>query len=134
MQEQSYLSADARAFRPNAIRAFSRLIKDPSVISFAGGMPSPQTFPAADLSEIIARILVDRPNLALQYGATAGLPRLRAAIAEICRGRGIECTPEDSIVTTGSQQALNLVATALVDPGDVVLAELPSYIGGLSSF
>lgn len=134
MNPQEYLSNDAQSFRPSAIRAFSKLIKSPSVISFAGGMPSPETFPAAPLAEIAERLIRERPNIALQYGPTLGIARLRESIARICRSRGIESKPEQVLVTTGSQQALNLVATALTEPGDIVLAELPSYIGGLSSF
>ena len=131
---ETHLSADARAFRPSAIRAFARLIQDPSIISFAGGVPSPATFPSEDLAEIAAAVIRDRPGVSLQYGPTLGLPRLREMIASLCRGRGMSCTAADVLVTTGSQQALNLVATAILDPGDVVLVELPSYIGGLGSF
>jgi 2-aminoadipate transaminase len=134
MLEESHLSADARSFRPSAIRAFSKLIKSPSVISFAGGMPSPETFPVQKLAELADRVMRERPAISLQYGPTLGLPRLRESIAAICRKRGIDAAMENVLTTTGSQQALNLVAQALVDPGDVVLAELPSYIGGLSSF
>lgn len=131
---EQQLSSDARSFRPSAIRAFSKLIKDPSVISFAGGMPSPATFPGDDLAEIAARVINERAAVSLQYGPTLGIERLRGAIAVICKGRGIDAAVEQVLVTTGSQQALNLVAQALVDPGDIVLCELPSYIGGLSSF
>ena len=129
-----YLSADGRSFRGSAIRAFSKLIKDPSVISFAGGMPSPETFPNEDVAEIAARLIRERKQIVLQYGPTLGLLRLREGVAAICAGRGISCSADDILLTTGSQQALDLIAHAIVDPGDVVLAELPSYIGGLSSF
>lgn len=131
---EKFLSADARAFRPSAIRVFARLMQDPSIISFAGGAPNPATFPAEQLSSIANDLMRTRPAVALQYGPTLGLPRLREMIASICRGRGMHCSAADVLVTTGSQQALNLVATALLDPGDVVLVELPSYIGGLGSF
>lgn len=131
---ESFISADGRSFRPSAIRAFSKLIKDPAVVSFAGGMPSPATFPQAEIAAIAARLIEENKQVVLQYGPTLGLPRLRQSIAEICKGRGIRCATDDVLVTTGSQQALNLIAHAMVDPGDVVLAELPSYIGGLSSF
>lgn len=131
---EKFLSDDARSFRPSAIRAFARLMQDPSIISFAGGAPNPETFPAEDLSCIAAEVVATRPAVALQYGPTLGLPRLRDMVASICRARGMNCTSADVMVTTGSQQALNLVATAILDPGDVVLVELPSYIGGLGSF
>lgn len=131
---ETFLSQDAHAFRPSAIRAFAKLIQDPSIISFAGGVPSPATFPVEQLAEAAAHVIETSPAVALQYGPTLGLPRLREQIASICRVRGITCDSTDIMVTTGSQQALNLVATAICDPGDVILAELPSYIGGLASF
>lgn len=129
-----FFSRDARNFRPSAIRAFAKLINDPNIISFAGGVPSPETFPAEQMAEIAARVIHERREVALQYGPTRGLPRLCAAIARICGQRRIECTPDDPIVTTGSQQALALIAHTLLDPGDVVLVELPTYIGGSASF
>ena len=129
-----FLSADARNYRSSAIRAFARLINDPNIISFAGGVPNPETFPAERMAEIAARVIRERRNVALQYGPTRGLPRLCEAIAAICRGRGVERGVDDVIVTTGSQQALDLVAHTLLDAGDVVLVELPTYIGGTASF
>ena len=131
---EKFLSRDARNFRPSAIRAFAKLINDPSVISFAGGSPSPETFPAERLAEIAARVIREKRNVALQYGPTRGLPRLCDFVASICRSRGIDCTAADVVMTTGSQQALDLIAHTLLDPGDVVLVELPTYIGGTSSF
>ena len=131
---ERFLSRDARNFRPSAIRAFAKLINDPSIISFAGGVPSPETFPAERIAEIAARVIVEKRSVALQYGPTRGLPRLCDFVAAVCRARGIDCAPDDVLMTTGSQQALDLVAHTLLDPGDVVLVELPTYIGGTSSF
>jgi 2-aminoadipate transaminase len=130
----SFFSRDARNFRPSPIRAFAKLINDPSIISFAGGVPSPETFPAIEMAEIAARVIRDKREVALQYGPTRGLPRLCEAIARICRERSIECGADEPIATTGSQQALDLIAHTLLDPGDVVLVELPTYIGGSASF
>jgi 2-aminoadipate transaminase len=129
-----FLSADAHNYQPSAIRAFARLINDPNIISFAGGVPNPETFPAERMAEIAARVIRERRNVALQYGPTRGLPRLCETIAAICRGRGVERGVDDVIVTTGSQQALDLLAHTLLDAGDVVLVELPTYIGGTASF
>ncbi|HEV2718663.1 MAG TPA: PLP-dependent aminotransferase family protein [Thermoanaerobaculia bacterium] len=131
---ERFLSRDARNFRPSAIRAFARLINDPSIISFAGGVPNPETFPAEKMAAIAQRVIRERKNVALQYGPTRGLPRLCGTIAAICRGRGVVCDADDVIVTTGSQQALDLIAHSLLDAGDVVLVELPTYIGGTASF
>jgi len=131
---ERFFSADARNFRPSAIRAFAKLINDPNIISFAGGVPNPDTFPAGAIADIAAQVVRERRATALQYGPTRGLPRLCESIAQICRGRRIDCTANDILTTTGSQQALDLIAHVLLDPGDVVLVELPTYIGGTSSF
>ncbi|MCU1245266.1 MAG: Multiple substrate aminotransferase, partial [Acidobacteria bacterium] len=130
----SFFSADAGRFRPSAIRAFARLINDPNIISFAGGVPSPETFPAEEMAEIAARVIRERRSVALQYGPTRGLPQLCEFIAGLCRNRGFGSTAADVMVTTGSQQALDLIAHTLLDPGDVVMVELPTYIGGSASF
>ena len=130
----AFFSRDALTFRPSAIRAFAKMINDPSIITFAGGSPNPETFPADLLAPIAERVIRERKTVALQYGPTRGLPRLCDFIASLCGARGIACGADDVIVTTGSQQALDLVAHTLLDPGDVVLVELPSYIGGTSSF
>jgi 2-aminoadipate transaminase len=134
MSYDRFLSKDAHSFRPSAIRAFAKLINDPNIISFAGGVPNPDTFPAERIAAVAEKVIRERRAVALQYGPTRGLPRLCASIAEICGTRGIECTEGDVIVTTGSQQALNLIAHTLLDPGDVVAVELPTYIGGSASF
>jgi 2-aminoadipate transaminase len=130
----TFFSRDAHNFRPSAIRAFAKLINDPSIISFAGGVPSPETFPAERIATIAARVIRERREVALQYGPTRGLQRLCEFIATLCRTRGVECTTDDVLTTTGSQQALDLIAHTLLDPGDVVLVELPTYIGGSASF
>lgn len=131
---EKFLSRDARNFRPSAIRAFAKLINDPNIISFAGGVPSPETFPAERIAEIAGRVIREKRAVALQYGPTRGLPRLCDFVAGVCRSRGIDCTEAGVLMTTGSQQALDLIAHTLLDPGDVVLVELPTYIGGTSSF
>ncbi|HSP17266.1 MAG TPA: PLP-dependent aminotransferase family protein [Thermoanaerobaculia bacterium] len=129
-----FFSHDAAHFRPSAIRAFARLMNDPNVISFAGGAPNPETFPAERIGAIAERVVRERKAIALQYGPTRGLPRLCEFIAGLCRERHIAAAASDVIVTTGSQQALDLIAHTFLDPGDTVLVELPSYIGGTSSF
>ncbi|HEX7154548.1 MAG TPA: PLP-dependent aminotransferase family protein [Thermoanaerobaculia bacterium] len=129
-----FISRDAQNFRPSAIRAFAKLINDPNIISFAGGVPSPDTFPADDIAAIAERIVRERRAVVLQYGPTRGLQRLTEQIAALCGTRKINCSADDVIVTTGSQQALDLIAHTLLDPGDVVLVELPTYIGGTGSF
>lgn len=131
---EHFFSRDAASFRPSAIRAFAKLINDPKIISFAGGVPNPDTFPAEQMAAIAGRLIRERRSVTLQYGPTRGLPRLCEAIATISRGRGIDCTAADVLTTTGSQQALDLIAHTLLDPGDVVAVELPTYIGGSGAF
>jgi 2-aminoadipate transaminase len=126
---EKFLSADARNLRPSAIRAFAKWINDPNVISFAGGSPNPETFPAERFAEIADRVLRGRRNVSLQYGPTRGLPRLCEFVAALSNVKA-----DQVILTTGSQQALDLIAHTLLDPGDVVAVELPTYIGGTSSF
>src|SRR5207244_5940351 len=118
---RNILSRDARILRPSAIRAFAKLINDPNVISFAGGVPSPETLPAERVAAIAERVIREHRAVALQYGPTAGLPRLREFVAGVCRNRGIDCSADDVLLTTGSQQALDRVAHGLLDPGDGVL-------------
>jgi 2-aminoadipate transaminase len=129
-----FFSHDADSFRPSAIRAFAKLINDPKIISFAGGVPNPETFPAERIAEIAAKVVREKREVALQYGPTRGLPALCEGIGSISRGRGIACESADVVVTTGSQQALDLVAHTILDPGDLVAVELPTYIGGSGSF
>jgi len=129
-----FFSRDAANFRPSAIRAFAKLINDPKIISFAGGVPNPETFPAERIGAIAGRVVRERRAVALQYGPTRGLPRLCEFIAGVCRERHIEAAAGDVIVTTGSQQALDLIAHTFLDAGDTVLVELPTYIGGTASF
>jgi 2-aminoadipate transaminase len=130
-----FFSKDAGQFRPSAIRAFAKLINDPNIISFAGGVPNPETFPAERIAEISQQVIRERRATALQYGPTRGLPRLCDSIAALSRARGIvDCTADDVLTTTGSQQALDLIAHTFLDPGDVVAVELPTYIGGAASF
>src|SRR5882672_582506 len=126
------LSAAGRRLQSNAIRKLTKLLGSREVISLAAGAPSFETFPVEELAEISARVLRDHGRYALQYGPTRGLSGLVEAVGDILRSRGIEGAGSSEIVmTTGSQQGLDLIARVLLDPGDVVLVELPSYIGGI---
>ena len=135
MQTEKLWSADAKNLRPSAIRRFSAMINDPRIISFAGGAPSPATFPSARIAHYAEKVVRDNAAVSLQYGPTRGLPALRDSVAAVCGERGIACDAATQLLmTTGSQQALYLVAMTLLDPGDVVLVELPTYIGGAGAF
>lgn len=128
------ISETARRLRPNAIRAMAPLLTRPGLISFAGGVPSAATFPADAIAGIAARLIREEGPRVLQYGMTRGNRELAGFVVDRLRAKGISWTsPESLLLTSGSQQALDLLSRVLVDPGDVVFCELPSYIGGLSS-
>lgn len=128
-------SAEALRMRPNAIRALVGMLSRPGLVSFAGGVPSPATFPGEQLAEIASRLIRDHGERVLQYGTTRGNTRLCELVTERLVRRGIKWASTDGVLlTTGSQQGLDLIARVLVDPGDVVFVELPSYIGGLACF
>jgi 2-aminoadipate transaminase len=117
------------------VRDILELTQRPQVISFAGGLPAPELFPAELLADAFAAAL--QPTQAartLQYSATEGEPELRALLAERFALRGLRTSADEILVTTGSQQALGLVAAVLLDPGDTVLVESPSYLAALQCF
>ncbi|WP_236242505.1 PLP-dependent aminotransferase family protein [Streptomyces sp. CC228A] len=116
------------------VREILALTERPEVISFAGGLPAPELFDTAGVRAAYDRVLADGAAQALQYSTTEGNADLRTAVADRLTGRGLATDPADLLVTTGSQQALALVATALLEPGDVVLVEDPCYLAALQTF
>lgn len=127
------LAARLRGVRSSPVREILALTARPGVISFAGGLPAPELFDAVGLRAAFAGALADAGR-ALQYSTTEGDPRLRAAIAARLSARGVPTHADDLLITSGSQQALTLIATVLVEPGDAVLVEEPSYLAALQSF
>ncbi len=111
-----------------------RLSEEPGVLSLAGGLPAPESFLLEDTAGVIASLLHERGRVALGYGPTEGVGSLREALAERMCDKGRRTTPGEVLVTTGGVAALDLVAKALVDPGDVVLVEDPSYLAALHVF
>lgn len=121
--------------KPSAIREIFKSLTDPSIISFAAGNPSPLSFPADDLAEISADIFKNQSTLALQYGITEGYPALRQAVsARIKEKFGIGTEDDETIITSGGQQGIELLAKTLCNEGDAVICENPSFIGALNSF
>ncbi|MFF5446838.1 PLP-dependent aminotransferase family protein [Streptomyces sp. NPDC012888] len=116
------------------VREILALTERPGVISFAGGLPAPELFDTAGLRAAYDTALTTSARRALQYSTTEGAPELREAVAARATGRGLPTAPDDLIVTTGSQQALTLITATLVDPGDVVLVENPTYLAALQCF
>jgi DNA-binding transcriptional MocR family regulator len=124
----------ARAMVASEIRALFEVAARPEVISLAGGMPCVSALPLDVVGDIAGRLAGERGPATLQYGTAQGDPGLREMICEVMRLEGISAHPDDVVVTVGSQQALDLVARIFIDPGDVVLAEGPSYVGALGVF
>ena len=116
------------------IRALFAVASRPEVVSLAGGMPNLTALPIDEISKVFADVILQDGQVALQYGSGQGHPILREQITEIMALEGISAHPDDVIVTTGSQQALDLISRIFIDPGDVVLAEAPSYVGALGTF
>jgi 2-aminoadipate transaminase len=126
-------AARLRGVRSSPVREILALTERSGVISFAGGLPAPELFDAAGLRTAYAAAL-DDAGRTLQYSTTEGNPDLRAAIAARLTARGLATGADEILVTSGSQQALTLAATVLLEPGDVVLAEEPSYLAALQAF
>ncbi|WP_079046335.1 PLP-dependent aminotransferase family protein [Carbonactinospora thermoautotrophica] len=116
------------------IRALFAVATRPEVISLAGGMPYLSALPMDAVSSVVERLVMERGAVALQYGSAQGDQKLREQICEVMALEGIQADADDVIVTVGSQQALDLVTRIFIDPGDVILAEAPSYVGALSTF
>ncbi len=121
--------------RASDIRELLKLTRRPSVISFAGGLPAAELFPAAEIAEAARRVLLEHGAAALQYSTTEGHPPLREFIAaRMNRLWGTSYANDEVMVTTGSQQALDLVGKLLLDEGDEVLCESPTYLGAISAW
>ena len=116
------------------IRALFAVASRPEVVSLAGGMPNLAALPLETLAGEVAELVARDGQVALQYGSAQGVPALREQICEVMALEGIRADPNDVVVTVGSQMALDLITRIFCDPGDVVLAEGPSYVGALGSF
>ena len=120
--------------KSSIIRELLKLTQRPEVISFAGGMPAPQVFPVEKFKEACDRVLTDNPTVALQYGPTEGYLPLRQFLVEQMARYGILASVDNVMVTSGSQQALDLIAKLLINRGDRILVESPTYLGALQAF
>ena len=129
-----FFSDASHLMKKSAIREILKLTQRPEMISFAGGLPSPDSFPLEDIKRVTAEVLELEGKDALQYGTTEGDIRLRTLLAERHKKDGLDLCPENVLITTGSQQALDLCGKIFINPGDVVLCGLPSYLGGLNAF
>ena len=132
---EGFLSTAGRNLKESAIRRMGTVVaKAPDLVSFAAGYPDPRFFPWSDFREIADQLLTGKDPLVLQYGPTRGYRPLLDATLEVLASRGITADIGELMITSGSQQGLDLVGRVLISPGDVVLVELPSYTGGISAF
>ena len=129
------LAARAEAMNPSAIREILKITERHGILNFAGGLPSPETFPVDAMRAACARVLAEGSPVArpsLQYAASEGLPELRQWVAAELGRQGARVAPDQVLITTGSQQGLDLLAKVLLDAGSRVLVETPTYLGALS--
>jgi 2-aminoadipate transaminase len=120
--------------RTSTIREILKVTEQPDIISFAGGLPAPELFPVEDILTATERLLCENGAESLQYSPTEGFAPLREALASESRKRGINCGADDILITTGSQQPLDLTAKIFLDPGDCVLTENPTYLAAIQAF
>src|SRR5215212_792946 len=120
--------------RSSAMRDLMAITARPEIISLAGGLPDTTTFPAEDVAAIMARVAADASARALQYGPTEGMDELKECIVRVMAEEGMDVGTDELLVTTGGQQVIDLVCKTLVDPGDVIVAEGPTYPGAVPTF
>ena len=130
----NYLSDNAKNMRRSAIRDLLSVANKPEIISFGGGFPNQDTFPVEDLKQIMNDLLTEEPHKVLQYGSTEGSVLLRQQLAKKYQADGLDVTEKNIVITTASQQAIDLIARILINPGDTILCGLPSYLGALQAF
>jgi 2-aminoadipate transaminase len=124
----------SRTIKSSAIRELLKLTQRPEIISFAGGLPASELFPVDRFRMACCKVLEEQSRLALQYGATEGYEPLREMVARHIARYGIKARSENVLLTSGSQQALDLIGKLLINPGDRVLVEAPTYLGALQAF
>ena len=124
----------AALMHASEIRSLFAVASRPDIVSLAGGMPNLSALPMEMMAGVVNKLVLENGSEALQYGSGQGHPFLREQICEVMALEGIRAHPDDVIVTTGSQQALDLISRIFINPGDVVLVEAPSYVGALGTF
>lgn len=128
------LAQRAHKMNPSVIREILKVTEKPGIISFAGGLPSPLTFPIEAMRQASERVLKEDGQAALQYAASEGYGPLRDWVAQDLHKQGMHIGPDQVLITTGSQQGLDLVAKVLIDAGSRILVETPTYLGALQAF
>lgn len=134
MDRELLFSARARSMKRSVIRELLKLTSNPEIISFAGGLPAPETFPVAEVAMATNKVLWEESDKALQYGSTEGDMRLRQDLADLMKQDGTPADPSNILVTVASQQGLDFVGKVFLDPGDTCVVGLPTYLGALQAF
>lgn len=129
----THFAQRTRQMRRSSIREILKLTQQPDVISFAGGLPAPELFPVEQIRAAVERILTEQGARALQYSTTEGLPELREFIATRMSNENLTVKPENVVIVGGAQQALDLLARVLMNDGDKVIVENPTYLGELTA-
>ena len=131
---EGHWSIAAGQISGSAIRELLKLTEQPEFISFAGGLPAPECFPAEEIALAAERVLATQAARVLQYGTTEGFPPLRELLAGLMARRGLTVAADRVLITSGSQQSLDILGKLLIDPGEPVLVEEPTYVGALQAF
>ncbi len=130
----NYFSDMSKRAKKSAIRELLKLTKEPGIISFAGGLPAPETFPVEELREVTDEVLKKEAAFSLQYGTTEGDDLLREQLVKRYQEMGLKITKENLVITTASQQSLDFLGRVFINKGDKVIVEFPSYLGALQAF
>ena len=131
---EDILSDSAKSMKRSVIRELLKLTQKPEIISFAGGLPAPNTFPIEELKQISIEVLEEDGDAALQYGATEGDTKLREILTERYQKQGLTISSDNLVILTSSQQGLDLAGKIFLNRGDHFICGLPSYLGGLGAF
>ena len=128
-------AARTSRLKPSVIREILKTTEAPNIISFAGGLPAPELFPVDDFARACGDVLADDRGAAMQYSTTEGYRPLRQWVCQhLAETINLKCSPDQILITNGSQQGLDLIGKVLIDPGDIVLVENPAYLGALQAF
>jgi len=131
---ESLYSTNIAGMKKSVIRELLKLTQKPEIISFAGGLPSPETFPVEEIAELAKEVILRDGKWALQYGPTEGDPRLKEELIKIAKRDGIEVDKDNILITSASQQGLDIVGKVFLNPNDPIIIGRPSYVGALGAF
>ncbi len=130
----SRLSSNIKNMKRSVIRELLKLTSNPEIISFAGGLPAPDTFPLEEIADIAKQVILEHGKTALQYGSTEGFVPLKEELIKFLKEDNINVNEKQIIITSASQQGLDIVGKIFIDPGDTVIVESPTYVGAISAF